>query len=180
MKEFFKHNRGAAFCALAVIIVLSVFLGTLRSVNGLEKKVGKFYSDSTSKYVSVSSDLGKLRSYATDLFAVADAHGCADKDFSDALRNLSDVISSPFGQENAVKDLVTAANTAYRHLAAADGVSDAEMTTAKLNFYDIDASFKRLINNSDYNKAAQKYNSAVNSFPASIIVVGKSDAAVFN
>ena len=68
----------------------------------------------------------------------------------------------------------------YNELAAKKDVDEQQSRSAKSYYYEMDSILTRLQNNSEYNKAAQKYNKAKNSFPANLLTGKQPDAAVFD
>ena len=55
-----RHNRPLAIVALAVIVLLSIVLGTLRSAASLGSKTERAYARESGEYGSVKNDLTKL------------------------------------------------------------------------------------------------------------------------
>ena len=72
-----KNSRPFAAICLAVVIVLSVFLGGWRSVKKLEKKAGNAYYTDYASYGCADDDVKKLNRYAGMLYSLCEACGCA-------------------------------------------------------------------------------------------------------
>lgn len=181
MKKFFKYNRPVAIVSLVLIIFLSIWLGGLKSVNSLKKNVIKTYSVSGSTYVCAAEDISKYISYAEQLLGIAEANGVESKDFRSSLEELKESKSSPFDSARPYEKNKSAASVVYNTLYAklyADE-SGRDTLNSLIGFYhEMVSVTQRLSENSRYNKAAKKFNSASLSFPASLFC-GSDTAVVF-
>ena len=179
MKKTLKYNVPAAIIALVVIIALSIFLGTLRSVNSISKKVTAKYEVTHLKYGSPQTDTGKLVGYADQIIGIAGAAGvdCG------ALRSARDAFA---GACSAPFDLSQAYSVLRSEEAAVYGVaSRSELTeSAKNSLVSYHTEFistcQRLAKNTYYNNQAKTFNSAIRSFPASLFFGNRKPAAVFD
>ncbi|MBO4770172.1 MAG: hypothetical protein J5563_05260 [Clostridia bacterium] len=175
MKKFFKYNRPAAIIALVAIIVLSVWLGGMRSVSSLKKNVLKAYFTDYSSGGCVADDMAKYLSYSQKILGIAEANGVRNEEYSSAVNSFADVCDSPFTAAPVYEKLRKSADTVYNILYAAN--LDSSVRNSLISYYyEMTSTSQRLANNSAYNKIARKYNSASVSFPASLY--GSDDVAV--
>lgn len=178
MADFIKHNRTFAACALAVVIILSIFLGANRSVASLRSSVLKLYSGGADGYGVPEEDVLRMAGYAEQLYALADSHGCSDGGFEAALNELKDCARDPMKVGEALNKMYSSASVSYNKMNAS-GADETAKNSARSYFYEITSVKMRLANNEKYNSAAKKYNGAL-SAPLSILVIGsRSEAAVF-
>ncbi|MBQ2708588.1 MAG: hypothetical protein IJF67_10005, partial [Clostridia bacterium] len=157
----------------------AVPLGAIRSLSSLEKKVEKIYDAGDERGGTVRTDLTRLADYGQNLFAIADALGCADAAFAGAIAALRASIGSPITDEDAVTPLMSAASLSYNRIMALPDVPEAQKNSAVSYFYEMDSTRARLQNNEKYAAAADKYNRALESFPASLFAGGRGQAIVF-
>lgn len=180
--DFIRFNRPAAAAVLTVVVLAGVPLGAVRSVHALERRVETAYTDGSSKYGTPKADLSKLAEYAEQLYSIASANGCdgegtgSMKPHIDALRQS---LASPIADTDALTPLMSAASLAYNRLLNDEALSDAQKNSAISYFYEMDSIRMRLQNNEEYAAAAQKYNGALRSFPASLFCGGMDDAITF-
>ena len=176
MKKFFKYNRVAAIGVLVLTVLLGIFGGVNRTVYSYKNKAEKAFSSSDD---SAASDLKKYAAFASQLSSVAKANGCVTDALDQSIAALD--TDSPFAESGkAVSDIVSSASVTYNELAAKKDVDEQQSRSAKSYYYEMDSILTRLQNNSEYNKAAQKYNKAKNSFPANLFTGKQPDAAVFD
>lgn len=176
MKKFFKYNVPAAAAALAVIIVLSVFLGIGRTLGTYKGRVERAF---TSADNSAASDLKKYKSYAEQLCAIAKANGCDTKKLEEAVNGIDS--ADPFGGADvALSDVSVLSAVVYAELSAKKELDGQTANTVKSDYYEMTSTVMRLQKNESYNKAAAKYNKAIRSFPANLFSFGKKEAAVFD
>jgi hypothetical protein len=179
LPDFIQYNRTAAAAALILVILAAVPLGTVRSVNALERKVEKLYDSGDREGGSVRSDLARMADYGQNLFAIADAIGCADPSFSSALSDLRAALGSPIMPADSADALMSAASLTYNRILSLPDLSETQKNSAISYFYEMDSTRMRLQNNEAYARAADRYNDALDSFPASLFCLGKSPAITF-
>ena len=177
--KFFKYNLPAAWIVLVIAVAVSAVFGTNRSVSRLEEETVKAYAVDSTYSGSAKADMIKFADYASQLYAIAEATGCADAAFGSALSELRASMDSPFGSEDAFSDLHSAASLAYNKIVNQSDVTETQKKSAILYYYEMDSTKSRLSNNAEYNKIAAKYNAAIASFPASVFAPGRACAAVF-
>lgn len=177
--NFFKYNRTAAWAVLIAVIAAAIPVGAIRSVSALENKVEKIYESGNDRYGTARTDLSRLAEYGQNLLAITDSLGCADSQFDDALKELRAALTSPLADTDAVTAVMNAASLSYNRLIALPDVPEAQKNSAISYFYEMTSTLARLQNNEEYAKAAQKYNNAKSSFPASLFTGGKESAITF-
>lgn len=178
MKQLRKSRPFAAAC-LAVIILLSVFLGGLRSVKRIEKKAyNAYYSDSG--YGDASEDMKKMSRYASMLAAVCEAGDSASPDFRAVADAFDKSVGEPYIDEALYDSLFEDATLSYNLLINNPLAQEQQKLSAKQYYYEIDATMRRLANNADYNGLAQKYNKALTAFPVSLLLGNASRMIVFD
>jgi len=189
----FADRRFASVC-LIVIVCLSLFFGTLRSLNSLRDDVlysfgGKSgsgiafadYKAVDKNYVDVRTDLSKLTSQASELLSIYEATIGGDEtflSFQDSLFVFVSADDDPFGDDfaDAFKSLMQSAGAAYYKLdIMLDSEKDAQLYNSATAYYrEMRSTVMRIQNNGAYLLAVIKYNSAVSS------PHGKIAAGVFN
>lgn len=171
--KFFTHNRGAALAALIVIVALSLVLGTYRSVGALEKKTEAAFSESGG-----ASDMAVFLDAASQVGAIWRAVMGSDDTSAtfDTLYNEA-AVDYPIASGASAASLRYHVAVMYNMLAAGDGMTDAQATTAKRYYYDMLNAWTMLCENSEYREAAKKYNNAISHFPANLCQ--KKSAALF-
>ena len=165
MKDFLKHNRAFAVVCLVVLVVLSVWADTAVHVSRLSGAVEKSYSDKSS---SVQTNVKRLADAAYGLNVLAADCGAADLTFADAVNTLKNAADEPFGQADAVADVLTAASTAFTRIRNS-GASDSQKATAAGYLTAIRTAFGALAGNEAYGESAEKYNRALSSLIPSIL-----------
>lgn len=175
MKKFLKYNRPAAIIALVVIVVLSVWLGGMRSVSSLKKNVLKSYFTDYSSGGCAADDMARYLSYSQKILGIAEANGVRNEEYSSAVNAFADACDSPFTAAPVYEKLRKSADTVYNILYASN--LDSSVRNSLISYYyEMTSTSQRLSNNSDYNKVARKFNSASTSFPANLY--GSNDTAV--
>ena len=177
--DFIKYNRTAAIAVLIAVILAAVPLGTIRSVSALADKVEKIYENGDSRGGTVRAYLSRMADYGQNLYAIADALGCSDSSFADALAALRASLDSPIAEKNAAEELMSAASLAYNRIMALPDAPEAQKNSAISYFYEMESTRARLQNNQKYAAAAEKYNRALESFPASLFTGGRDTAITF-
>ncbi len=179
MKKTLKYNVPVAIIALVIIIALSLFLGTLRSVNSISRKVTAKYEVSHLKFGSPTADTGKLTGYTNQIIGIADAAGvdCT------ALREARDAFSvssgSPFGLMGKYTALCSEEAIVYRQASLSE--LDEQTKKSLISYHtEFISTCQRLAKNTYYNDQAKTFNSAVRSFPASLFFGNREQAAVFS
>lgn len=170
-----RHNRPLAIVALAVIVLLSLVLGTLRSAASLGRKTERAYVRESGEYGSAKNDLTKLVELSAELNVISAAAGTGE--LTAEIEALRKGLASPVGQGDAALALYTAASAAYGRITGSKDVPEEFRNSATLYFYDIQSTWTRLKGNEDYRRAAEKYNGAIRSFPLSLL--GKTPAAEY-
>ena len=178
MKQLLKSRPFAAIC-LAAVILLSVFLGGFRSVKKLEKKAyNAYYTDFS--YGDAGEDMKKMSRYATMLYAVCQACGCADEGFAEVVDRFDRSVGDPYLPEELFNSLFHTCSIAYNVLINSLDATEQQIVSAKQYYYEIDSISRRLANNSGYNEAAKKYNKALDSFPVSLFMKNADRMIVFD
>lgn len=173
--QFFKYNRGAAFAALAVIVILSVLLGANRSVASLAGKVENAYTET-----EVQSDLTKYVSHARSFAAATGSLYGENAALSEAIAALDDALASPFDAADRTSAIETAAAAVYYTLQLDETADETVKRTATAYYYEMQSTLQRLGNNETYAKRAAAYNDAIRAFPASLLVPGRRPAVLFS
>ena len=176
--EILKFNRPLAIAVMILVIAAAIPCGAIRSVASLESKVEKIYDAGDDRNGTVRTDLTRLADYGQNLYAIAEPLGCADAAFADAITALRSTIGSPM-TEDVLTPLMSAASLAYNRMMALPTLTEEQKNSAVLYFYEMDSTRLRLGNNEQYDAAAQKYNRAIESFPASLFCSGKDRAMLF-
>ena len=176
MKNFFRYNRTAAFIALAVIILLSVILGAGRSSGALRNKAEKLYSSGNDKYGVPKDDMTKLCNYAEQLCAIGTSYGYDTEKFTSDIQALKNALGSALTVADCYDNVYSDASLLYNQLNADPECVKSENSFISY-FYEITSVKMRLANNAAYEKAAEKYNNALNS---PVVFGKKSPAAVFS
>lgn len=177
MKEFFKHNRVAAFAALLVIIALSLTLGVNRSVGKLANELASIYTSGSAEYGSAEKDVKKFCTYFNELYGLITSDSISRPAYS---ADLSRMISSPFCNANLLSKAYADASADYNRFINTPGIDDSVRNEAIRSFAELKAIQLRIKNNLIYNTAAEEYNKALAAFPASILDFLHSPAAVFD
>ncbi len=178
MKQLMKSRPFAALC-LAVVILLSVFLGGLRSVKRIEKKAyNAYYTDLGSG--DAGEDMKKMSRYASMLAAVCEAGGSAAPDFRATADAFDKTVGEPYIDASLYESLFEDATLSYNLLINNPNAQEQEKISAKQYYYEIDATMKRLSNNTEYNGIARKYNQAIRSFPVSLLLKNADQMIVFD
>ncbi len=178
MKKLSKSRPFAAVC-LAVIILLSVFLGGLRSVKRVEKKAyNAYFSDYGTG--DASDDMKKMSRYASMLAATCEACDSASPDFRTTADAFDKTVGEPYIDEELYESLFEDATLSYNLIVNNPLAPEQQKISAKQYYYEIDATMRRLANNSEYNAMAQKYNKAVRSFPISLLLKNARQMIVFD
>ena len=176
--EILKFNRPLAIAVMILLIAAAIPCGVLRSVSALERKTERIYAEGDERDGTVRTDLTKLAEYAQNLYAAAEPLDCADAAFAEALRAMQASLDTPM-TEDMLTPLMNAASLAYNRIMAHPTLTEAQKNSAILYFYEMDAIRARLRNNDAYADAAQKYNRAIDSFPASLFCGSKDKAMTF-
>ncbi len=177
--ETLKFNRVLAITVMIFVIIASIPCGTIRSVSSLEKKLEKIYNAGDERSGTVRTDLTRLADYGQNLYALAEPLGCADAAFAEAISALRASLDSPITEDDAMTALMSAASLSYNRMMALPEITEAQKNSAVLYFYEMDSTRARLSNNEQYAAAADKYNRAIESFPASLFCGGKEKAILF-
>lgn len=160
-----KNSRPFAAVCLAVVILLSVFLGGLRSVKHLEKKAYNAYFADDARYGEAAEDIKKLDRYASMLYSLCEACGCAEQDFGAVVDAFDKAAGDPYVSTELYKTLFNVSVLSYNVLIVSPVASDQQKTSAKQYLYEMESTVKRLENNQAYNTAAKKYNAAIGGVP---------------
>ena len=175
-----KNSRPFAAICLAVVIVLSVLLGSLRSVRRLEKKaVNAYYTDYAS-YGEADGDVKKLNRYANMLYSLCEACGCAVENFGATVDAFDKTAGDPYLSEDLYRSLFNLSTLSYNVLINSNRATEQQRTSAKQYLYEIESTMRRLTNNDGYNGAAKKYNAAVGSFPVRLFLKNADLMIVFD
>ena len=175
-----KNSRPFAALCLAVIIVLSVFLGGLRAVKKVEKKAYNAYYSYDENFGKASDDIKKLSRYASMLYAVCEAGGCAEEDFGVAVDRFDKSAGEPYVSQELYNSLYYLCSFDYNLLVNGPNVDEQLKTSAKQYYYEIEAIVKRLAKNETYNNAAKKYNSAISGYPMRLVMKHADPMVVFD
>ena len=176
MKDFLKHNLTFAVVCLVVLVVLSVWTDTAVHVARLSGAAEKAYS---AKGSTVQTNVKRLADAAYGLNVLAADCGVADLTFADAVDALKRTADEPFGQADAVADVLTAASTAFTRIRNS-GASDAQVSTAVGYLSGIRTAFGTLAGNEGYGESAEKYNQALSSLIPSILCRRRAPAAEYS
>ena len=179
MKKLMNSRPFAALC-LAVVIVLSVLLGGFRSVKKVQKKAYEAYYTDFFLYGEASSDMKKMSRYASKLYAVCSACGCADSEFADVVDKFDKAVGEPYLSEDLYESLFHLSSISYNLLSISDEATEQQKRSAKQYFSEMDATDKRLSRNNSYNQAAENYNKAISGFPANLFMKNAEKMIVFD
>ncbi len=171
MKKVIKYNRPLAAIVLVAVIVLSLVVGINRTLVSYKGKVDRIYDSS-----KAMSDLMDLHIYATKISSAGSIYGIDTSDLESALKALNDSIYDPTGLDDSVTEVYTQAGAVYSSLYA-EAKDDVSITSYMA---EIDSVMMRLKHNDDYNNAAERYNKAIKSFPASLFSLGRKPAPIFS
>lgn len=116
--------------------------------------------------------------YGENLYAIAEALGCGDTSFDGANKALRAALDSPFGTPLSTEEVFRAASLAYNRILALEDVPVNQKNSATSYFYEMQSARMRLTDNEAYRTAAEKYNDAIRSFPASVLSPGRQPAAI--
>ena len=174
-----RKSRPFAAVSLAVIILLSVFLGGLRSVKHLEKKAyNAYYSDTGSG--DAGEDMKKMSRYASMLASLCESADSATAEFRNCADQFDKTVGEPYIDESLYESLFENATLSYNLLINNPLAKEQQKISAKQYYYEIDATMRRLSNNSEYNGMALKYNKALNAFPVSLLLKHARQMIVFD
>ena len=180
MKKINKKSRPVAAVCLAVVILLSVFLGGYRSVKHLEKKACDAYFNDSIRYGDASEDMKKMSRYAAMLSAVCVSCGCDSNGFAETAERFDKAVGEPYMDEALYESLFRSANLSYNLLINSAAATEQQKISAKQYFYEMDSASRRLANNEEYNDLAAQFNKASASFPVSLIWRGNGTLIVFD
>ena len=171
--EFIKKNRSAAAIILVAVVVLSVFLGSFRSVSELESTVDREFSKKDRFGETVSSTVDMLsRHISTFVMGYKASLGdCAEINI--LLECTEQLIESDNGISHAKVDIDAVRNAATLMHQRLDA-SDNYLPEAKAAFAGIDNDISILKKYDGYNAAAKKYNDASESFVGKLFGMGKA------
>ena len=179
MKGLKNSRPFAAFC-LAVVILLSVLLGGLRSVKKLEKRAYNAYYTEYEDYGKADEDIRKLNRYAAMLYSLCLSCNCAEEEFALTVDSFDKKAGDPYLSAELYHSLFNLSSLAYNMLINSPYASDQQKTSAKQYFYEMESTMRRLSNNGGYNDAAKKYNRALQSFPMSLVMKNADLMIVFD
>ena len=177
MKKLLKYNIPVACICLAVIAVLSVWLGTLIKVSSLKRSAVKAFEKSTLLYGCPKDDLNKLSGQIIQLYAIGksvSADGC-ENDFASEFAN---VCSSMTDVGECYGKIKVSTGIVYNSILVSPQATEQQKTSAKLYFAEINSIMKQLEKSKKYNDAAKKYNSAIESLIPGLLFDGDK-ACVF-
>ncbi len=172
--HFLKYNRRAAIAALLVIILLSVVGGVNRSVASLARKAEDAYTET-----KVYADLTDYVSYAQNFAAAHSALYGEDAALRHAIDALGKALVSPTAMTDELKTLSSLAASAYYKLSLDKTADETVKRSAMAYYYEMQSTEMRLNNNTEYKNRAMKYNTAICSFPASLLASGRKPAVLF-
>ena len=178
MKKTLKYNVPVAITALVFVIILSMLIGTLRSVNSISKKVTAKYEVSHLKYGSPQTDTGKLVGYADQIIGIAGAAGVDCGALRSARDAFSGASATPFDLSQEYSVLRSEEAVVYGAASRCELSDSAEKSLVSYHTEFV-STCQRLAKNSYYNNQAKTYNSAIRSFPASLFFGDRKPAAVF-
>lgn len=173
--NFFKKNRGRAAVFLCIIILLSIFAGTLRSVNALENKVRREYTKSDRFGETVKQTVESLALH-TRLFAEGYEAAAGADELSSQLKELSQQAAKA---EDPVLDLQGVTQIRSISVAMYDKLASKSLLQGDVTvpYTAIDNDISILKKYEDYNGAASKYNQAAQNLICRLL--GKTAAPVF-
>lgn len=171
---FLKYNRRAAIAALAVIILLSSVIGANRSVSSLARKTETAYTET-----KVLDDLTDYVSYAQSFAAAYGALYGEDTALTDAIAAMGNAVGSPTAMTNELKNLSALCASAYYKLSLDQSADETVKRSATAYYAEMQSTEMRLGNNTEYKSRAITYNSAINTFPASLLAPGRKPAVLF-
>lgn len=176
--KFFKYNRAAAAVILAAVILLAIPLGVNRSVASLARRVERVYASGSERYGTVKTDLEKASGYAGHVYAIYAAAIGESAEFERAAAAFDEGIASPFGAASRFADLYRAASDLYYALTLDASLPEAQLNSVTAYYYELTSTQMRLAANTEYAAAAERYNRALGSFPASVLCPGSRGKAV--
>ena len=182
-KNFFaklgeKKTGGIIF--LIVCILVCIPLSMLKTVAKLEKEAKAAYTENTSRYGDAEEDVGKLAGYASNLLSVCKASGVDCSELENLVNILKERKKSPIGLDDCYHELKTASSFAYENAILSKALTDDQKQSAILYQQEIESVCKKLANNKGYADAADAYNNAIESFPASLLFGRWEKAVKFN
>ena len=175
-----KNSRPFAAICLAVVIVLSVFLGGLRSVKKLEKKAGNAYYTDYAAYGKAEEDVKKLNRYAGMLYSLCLACDCSEQDFGTVVEAFDKAAGDPYLSPELYHTLFSVATLSYNVLVVSPKATDQQKTSAKQYLYEMESTISRLAKNQGYNGAAKKYNAAISGIPVRYFLPDANPMIVFD
>lgn len=169
--DFLKKNIPAAAVILVLAVILSVWLGTLRSVSSLESKAEKAYAAKDSYGETVGGTVDVLKLHISAFVAEYEAVlGACDE--SEYLRKCADALDgdSCIAEGVDADDLMGKALLMHQRFDAS-GSYTAEARSA---YAGIDNDISILKKYDDYNAAAKLYNEVSDSFIGKIFGLEKA------
>ncbi|MCQ2431911.1 MAG: hypothetical protein MJ175_04830 [Clostridia bacterium] len=163
MAELFIYPCGAAVAALAVMIVLSVFLGTNLSLLSMQAEVTRAYEN------EIGLTLKKCAVAAEDLCDVAAACGVSGEKLEAVVDIVSHADNTPVVSQRDTEDLFRYTLSVYKSLAAAGNMTGAQEKTVLSSLGSVGEGLKILADSADYAQKAAKYNKAI-SYPLAGII----------
>ncbi|MBQ7836424.1 MAG: hypothetical protein IJ389_04135 [Clostridia bacterium] len=168
--DFFKKNRAAAALILAAAIVLSVVLGTVRSISSIESTVEKRYTEKDKYGETVSGTVEMLKLHISTFISEYEAvlGNCGE---ISVLRECLEALPEGDGIADDtvnIDDVRNCATLMHQRLDRSDSYS----AEAKAAFAGIDNDISILKKYDAYNKAAKKYNDAAETFAGKMLGLG--------
>ena len=178
MKKLMKSRLFAAIC-LAVIILLSVFLGGFRSVKQIEKKAyNAYYTDNG--YGDAGEDMKKMSRYASMLAVICEEGESVSPNFRSCVDQFDKTVGDPYIDGDLYESLFEEATLSYNLIINNPNAQEQHKLSAKQYYYEIDAIMRRLSNNTGYNELAARYNKALHAFPVSLLLKNAEQMIVFD
>lgn len=168
--DFFKKNRAAAALILAAAIVLSVVLGTVRSISSIESTVEKRYTEKDKYGETVSGTVEMLKLHISTFISEYEAvlGNCGE---ISVLRECLEALPEGDGIADDtvnIDDVRNCATLMHQRLDSSDNYT----AEAKAAFAGIDNDISILKKYDAYNKAAKKYNDAAETFAGKMLGLG--------
>lgn len=171
--EFIKKNRSAAAFIMVVAIILSVFVGSFRSVSQLEGQVEREFSKKDRFGETVSSTVDMLSRHISTFVMGYKASLGDCTEINILLECAEQLIESDNGISHAKVDIdavLNAATLMHQRLDASDNY----LPEAKAAFAGIDNDISILKKYDSYNAAAKKYNDASQGLVGRLLGMGKA------
>ena len=160
--EFIKKNRSAAAFILVAVVILSLLLGSFRSVSGIAGDLEREFNKKDKYGETVSATVDMLCRHITTFISEYEAvlGKCGE---ATVLLECSQALASEDGTVSGMTDIDEVRNAAILMHQRLDK-SENYPAEAKAAYAGIDSTISVLKKYDSYNAAAEKYNDAAETF----------------